>query len=285
MKRIYLFLFVFVITVSSCDSQVEKMYSFPGMYKNKTAQGMAIYENSAFLLNDEGYCRIYNLKSKKLISEFHLASADTLNHANCASFGVEFPKNNKKYPAIYVSECKGDFSCFVESIDENGSHLIQTLKVKTKGQEHYSVDWIVDKEQKCIYTVANPSKEIDSTGTRNILITKLSLPSIHEGNIVFTEKDIIEQFEIKFANLLQGGIVRNNYLYLPVGLHLFKGSGKRKDKNRAIIIVNLKTKRIEKNIDINKEVKNEPEDVDFYKNHLILYCGQEGGLYKIKYNE
>lgn len=27
---------------------------------------------------------------------------------------------------------------------------------------------------------------------------------------------------------------------------------------------------------------NEPEDMDFYKGNALLYCGQEGGIYKLK---
>jgi hypothetical protein len=66
---------------------------------------------------------------------------------------VKFPKGNKKYPAFYVSECAGACRCFVESINENGSQLIQTLQIKSKGTEQNSCDWIVDTKQKCIYTI------------------------------------------------------------------------------------------------------------------------------------
>ena len=277
--KIYCLLLLFIAT--TCYSQVKKEYSFPGQYNQKSAQGMAIYKNSAFLLSDKGYCRIYDLKEKQLVAEFDLASAEERNHANCASFGVEFPKGNKKYPALYISECAGACRCFVESIDENGSQLIQTLQLKTKGQEQYSLNWMIDKKQKCIYTIAGASSEIDSIGTKKYLITKLPLPPLGSTIVIFTEKDILEQFEITFPNLLQGGIIHKNYLYLPVGLHLFPGSETRKDREKAVIVVDLKKKRIEKTINIDSEVQEEPEDVDFYKGKLLLYCGQEGGLYKV----
>jgi hypothetical protein len=272
-----LFLFIAV----SCYSQTRKEYSFPGEYNKNSAQGIAIYKNSAFLLNHEGHCRMYNLKKKQLIAEFDLASAAKSNHANCASFGVQFPKGNKKYPAFYVSECAGACRCFVESINEKGAQLIQTLQVKTKGSEQYSLDWFVDTKQKCIYTIAGASGEIDSIGTKKYRITQLPLPPLDSATVIFTEKDIIDQFEVAFPNLLQGGTIRKNRLYLPVGVHDYPGSEKRKDKERAVIIVNLKTKQIEKTINIAHNVPNEPEDVDFYKGNLLLYVGQEGGLYRI----
>jgi hypothetical protein len=273
--------FLFLLVATSVYSQTRKEYSFPGEYNQKSAQGIAIYKNSAFLLNHEGHCRMYDLKKKQLTAEFDLASVGKTNHANCASFGTAFPKGNKKYPALYVSECAGDCRCFVESINEKGSQLIQTLQLKTQGQERYSLDWFVDTKQKCIYTIAGISGEIDSIGTKKYRITQLPLPPLDSATVVFSEKDIINQFEIAFPNLLQGGTIRKNRLYLPVGVHDYPGSEKRKDKERAVIIVNLKTKQIEKTISIANDVPNEPEDADFYKGNLLLYCGQGGGLYRI----
>jgi hypothetical protein len=276
-KHCLLFLFI----ASSLYSQTRKEYSFPGEYNKNSAQGMAIYKNTAFLLNDKGHCRIYDLKKKQLTAEFDLASADKTNHANCASFGVAFPKGNKKYPALYVSECAGDCRCFVESVNETGAQLIQTLQLKSQGQERYIADWFVDTKQKCIYTITGIPGEIDSIGTKKYRIIQLPLPPLDSAMVVFSEKDIIDRFEIAFTNLLQGGTIRKNRLYLPVGVHDYPGSEKRKDKERAMIIVNLKTKQIEKTINIANDVPNEPEDADFYKGNLLLYCGQEGGLYRI----
>ena len=75
--------------------------------------------------------------------------------------------------------------------------------------------------------------------------------------------------------------IHKNYLYLSVGLHLFPGGKTRKDREKAVIVVDLKKKRIEKTINVDKEIQDEPEDVDFYKGKPLLYCGQDGGLYRI----
>jgi hypothetical protein len=58
---------------------------------------------------------------------------------------------------------------------------------------------------------------------------------------------------------------------------------KRKDGHRDIIMVNLKTRKAEETIDVQNIVDGEPEDIDFYGNNLLFYCGQkEGGVYNLK---
>lgn len=285
MKHKHFCIFILIVSSFTCYSQIEKKYDVSGEYNNKSAQGMAIYKNKAILLNHEGYCRIYDLKKKRLVAGFNLASAHKTNHANCASFGVEFPKNNKKYPALYISQCLPPFYCYVESITEKGTQLIQTLQVVSEGAEQRSCNWIVDKENKFIYTIAGLTEAIDSIGNKNLLISKFPLPSLDSTHVILREKDILDQFVLQFPNMLQGGTIQNNYLYLPVGLHDFPGSENRKDKHRAIIVVNLMTKQIERTIDINDSVLEEPEDADFYRDDLLLYCGQDGGLYRIPVKE
>jgi hypothetical protein len=260
-------------------SNTKEIYDFPGEYQTMSAQGMAIYGKVAFLLNDSGYCRTYDLQTEQLISEFKLASynSNPRNHANCAFFGIEFPEGNEKYPALYVSECAGNYRCFVENIDESGPQLIQTLRYTEP-----VADWIIDRDSMHIYTIAGVSEEIDPTGTKKYKITKFlppSLPPLGNNNIVLTKKD---QFEVAFPNLLQGGTIHGNYLYLPVGSGKWANNNEaQKDRIRAIIVINLNAKRIEKTIHIGELVPDEPEDVDFYK----LYCGQDGGLHRISEDE
>lgn len=258
-----------------------KAYDFPGKYENRSAQGLAIYKDTAFLFNDRGHCRIYNLTSKKLVREFDLASAGADNHANCASFGVEFPKGNKLFPALYVAQCRAEHYCFVESVGEGAPALVQTLQLKSDTPADRSYDWVVDSEQKCIYTLSYAAKDIDKKGTNRILITKLPLPPLKDPKVVFSKADIIEQFSVEFANLTQGATIKNGFLYMPVGLHETAKSGAPNYKSREIIVVNLKTKKIEKRIDVNAAVKDEPEDAAFHGDTLLMYVGQKGGLYKI----
>ncbi len=250
-------------------------YDFPGKYEGQAAQGMAIHGEMALLFNNEGHCRVYNLKTKKKLTEFDLASAGGSNHANCVSFGVEQPKD-AYFPVIYVSECYGNRQCFVESITPKGPRLLQTLQIKTGGIEERSFDWVVDRENKFIYSLAGFSKD----SKQHVQITKWALPPLGKKKVTFQKSDIVEQFAVSFPNLTQGACIRGGYLYLPVGLH-DAPEGSKEFKSREIIVINLKTRKIEKSIDINASCPNEPEDCDFYGNDLLLYCGQSGGLWRV----
>jgi hypothetical protein len=269
-------------------AQTADKYPFPAAYNKAAAQGMAIYRHFAFLLNNGGHCRIYNLKNERLEAGFDLESARyENNHCNNASFGIEFPAGNKEFPAFYVAECYGERRCFVESITRNGSQLIQVLKIE--GTANRSFDWVVDRKQKCVYAIGRPSDAVvDSIGTKIYRITKFPLPSLDRKEVVFTDADMLEQFEIGFHNLSQGASIRENYLYLPVGRHSAPEQDKYKDGHRDIIVVNLKTQKVERVIDVQNIVAGEPEDIDFYGNNLMMYCGQnDGGVYNLKkiYNQ
>jgi hypothetical protein len=270
-----------LLSAAVLHAQATREYDFPGTYKKRSAQGMAIHKDTAFLLNDQGHCRIYDLKTKTMTAEYDLASAAPNNHVNCASFGVEYPKDNAKYPAFYISECRAPYRCFVESVDENGSRLIQTLQLKTSGFDEKIADWFVYPAQKCLYVITHASKVTDDKGTKSHIISKLPLPSLREENVTFGKKDILDQFEVTFTNLLQGGAIRGGFLYLPVGLHDTPKHMERKDRDRAVVVVDLKTKRIVRTVNVNASVPHEPEDADFYNDTLLMYCGQKGGLFKI----
>ena len=95
-----------------------------------------------------------------------------------------------------------------------------------------------------------------------------------------TEEDKIDQYDLLFVNVLQGSIIKKNKLYLPVGNLKFKEEERERDR-RALIIVDLRKRKIVNKLDINNVTDNEPEDCDFYKGKLLLYCGQSGGLYEI----
>jgi hypothetical protein len=272
-------LLAFAILAATVRAGAVKEYPFPGRYEKKSAQGLAIHEDFAFLCNNGGYCRIYSLKTSQKIAEFAFASAAESNHANCASFGVEFPADNKKFPALYVSECWEPFRCFVESIDERGARLVQTVQLKTGGPDERVFDWVVGREEKCLYALALKKGTKDSP--QSIIITKLPLPPLGQTGVVFKKSDILDQFSVTFPNLTQGATVRGGFLYMPVGLHEAANKGVKEWRSREIIVINLKTKKIERRIDLNASVPEEPEDADFHGDTLLLYCGQKGGLYKI----
>ena len=45
----------------------------------------------------------------------------------------------------------------------------------------------------------------------------------------------------------------------------------------------LNKTKIVKEIDLTYVTTNEPEGLDFLGNKLLMFCGQEGGIYELKY--
>lgn len=255
-------------------------YPVVGHYKQCSAQGMAIWNDQAFLMSDGGRCRVYDLKSAKVTNEFMLASAYKDNHVNNACFGREIPEEGNA-PALYITECKKQYRCFVEQISADSSRLIQTIQAKEKDKVLPILIWVTDSGNGFLYAVTRTRQKLDSIGSVPNTIRKYRLPELNEGkNILLTEKDVLDKFVIPFPNILQGAKIRGHYLYIVTGLQ--ETSNSRQDSKRAIKVIDLKTKTMKESIDLTCVTMNEPEDMDFTGGKALLYCGQNGGLYEVK---
>lgn len=257
----------------------QPQYSVQGAYKGKSAQGMAIYGDNAYLLNNEGTCRIYNLKNKEVRAALSLGSAGKHNHANCASFGVEHYAGNKKLPVMYVAECTSpNYRCFVENIEDGRAELVQTIQYVADGKAQIVQTWVVDRKKKHIYAIRRQKMGKAKPYTELHEITKFKLPRLSRGaEVKLTSEDMEDCFLVYFPNVLQGATIRGRYLYLPVGFQNMKV--KKPEGDRALVVIDLKKKKIAKTIDLTNLTEDEPEDADFYKKELMLYCGQSGGIY------
>jgi len=260
-----------------CSSQRYGIrYSLEGEHIGQSEQGMDVFGDRAYLLYNTGICRIFDLLSEKIDSEFPLASASKTNHANCASFGKEFYEGNN-VPVLYVSECSSPYRCFVENIRNSKPQIVQTLFAFENERPKLVHDWIVDKRGGFLYTFTRLGVG-NSDGTVLHSIYKYRLPKLSEGEkVILSEKDVLDRFDISFMSMGQGGLVKGRYMYLPVGLS-HESDGKRPDAKRAIIIVDLKKQKIKRFVDISNDILDEPEDVAIYNGRLLLYCGQNGGL-------
>ncbi len=278
MKRRFILLALVAFVSAALHAQL--VYPIVGQYKNKSAQGMAIWHDYAFLMNDGGYCRVYHLKSEKVIDEFPLGSANKDNHVNNSCFGNESLEEGNP-PVIYITECKKQYRCFVEKITSHSSELVQTICAKEKGKNAAVLIWVTDAVNGYLYSVTRSGEKLDSIGSVANTITKYRLPKLNEGeNIVLNENDVLNRFVVVFPNILQGAKIKNNNLYIVTGLQ--ETLSHRQDAHRAILIIDLKHGRLKKTIDLTRVTTNEPEDMDFYRNTPLLYCGQNGGLYKVK---
>ena len=81
---------IWVVSIIACNKSYQNefdiniSYQVSGTYNKQAAQGMAVYKDFAYLLNNTGLCRVYDLKQQKVIDTFPLASANNNNHSNCA---------------------------------------------------------------------------------------------------------------------------------------------------------------------------------------------------------
>lgn len=276
MKKLCL-LSVLTTIVLSLSAQLK--YPVVGTYEKKSAQGMAIYKDKAYLMNEGGRCRVLNLSTGNIERSFLVGSAAKGNHINNACFGL---RGNVKdgTPFLYLSECYNSGRCFVEKLSGDTSITVQTIEATRDGKNWRMTNWVVDNENGVLYALTrNRNNHIDSLGNIICHVVKYPIPGFEDGTYVkLSEKDILDQYEIVFPNVLQGSKIRKNKLYLVTG---FQQSIVSKESQRAILIIDLKKKKLIKSVDLTYVTTNEPEDLDFYRNYALLYCGQEGGIHKI----
>lgn len=274
-SELFLSLFCFTIQI-----QAQLLYPISGTFQGKDAQGMAIHNRMAYLMSSGGLCRQYDLVNRNMVRFFSLASAAKDNHVNSACFGAERTFGGTM-PVIYLGECKYGSKCFVEDISGEKPLLVQTIDATWNGKFESVVSWVVDTINGYMYTIARGSQQLDDIGTVHNTITKYRLPKLKEGpKVRLTENDVLARFIVDFPNIIQGCKIRGKYLYIVTGLQ--ESQSGRKDAARAIKVIDLKNRVLKKSIDLTYVSTNEPEDMDFYKDKCLLYCGQEGGLYKIK---
>ena len=257
------------------------LYPIIGTYYGKSAQDMAIYGDRAYLMNDGGHCRVLNLETGNVDKEFDLACSNKNTHINNVCFGIE-SFDGHVLPVIYASETNRPYQCFVEDISGDKPVLLQTIQAEEKGKSYSNYNWVVDKDNEFLYGLnCYWHQYIDKVGNIRTTVTKYRLPKLNEGaNVVLSEKDVPERFDVFFANAMQGTTIRKGKLYIASGMQ--EKEENNTETERAIIVVDLKKKRIVKKVNINLMMTNEPEGIDFHKNKCMLFCGQTGGVYRVR---
>lgn len=275
----YLLLLIFLQGLSVC-SDAQLIYPVVGYYKGRSAQDMAIYGDNAYLMSDGGLYRIFNLKTGELERDGYLASSGKNTHINCVCFGAEYP-DGANIPYLYVSETIKPHRCFVENVYGNAV-LVQTIEAVENGKIYSNFGWLVDREDGSLYGLNSFWHHyIDEIGNIRTIITKYRLPKVNEGKkVVLSEKDIIDRYDVLFTSSMQGAAIHKGKLYVATGL--WESDKNTQETRRIIVVVDLKKKRKVKEIDVNLLTTNEPEGIDFYKSNCLLFCGQTGGIYRVK---
>ena len=256
------------------------VYPVVGTFNNKTAQGMAIFNDTAFLMNDGGTCRMLNLKTGKVTKVIKLKCSIFNPHINTACLRNTIGGDN---PYIYISETRNQYRCFVEQILSNSSVLVQTISFKSTGNGNNTpvLNWVVDSPNNCIFGIKRNNIKCKSGEFLNT-IYKFRLPKISEGNNVeFSDADVLDKFSLYFGKSLQGCKIRDSLLLVVSGFQ--EMAQQKKAAKRQIFVIDLKKKCILKTIDLTYVTVNEPEDIDFYQDRILLYCGQNGGIYTVEY--
>ena len=274
------FVIIVFLLVLQTQAMAQLRYPIVGKYKGKSAQGMAIWNDEAFLFNDGGHCRVLDLKSGKILREFNLKSSGNNMHVATACFrtnGVE----NGSFPLLYVAEFTGKSRCFIEDVISDSSKIIQVIEAKEKGENYRIQCWLVDDKDCFLYSVSG-SQKADSSGKWPVVIRKYRLPIISEGKeLLLTELDKYGEFFLDFPNCLQGGTIRDGRMFLVTGFQQSRHSSPR--GKRALKIIDLKNGSIVNDVDLTGVTTNEPEGLDFYGDRLLMYCGQEGGIYELEW--
>ena len=278
LSKRHICIFVALFTIHYVSAQLR--YPVVGAYKGKSAQGMAIWKDNAYIFNDGGHCRVFDLKKKCVVYEFDLASSGKNTHVNAAVFGVEYVRNSD-VPLLYISEYKSPSRCFVESIQDSISILVQTISIQYNNKPVFVQSWLVDNTNGFLYAIARMNPAKGENNSKRIRISKFRLPHLDDGeHITLREKDCLDSFFVEFASGTQGGVIKGKFLYVASGLQ--ESARGRYNAQRAIQIIDLKKKKIVKSVDLTYVTTNEPEDLDFYNGKALLYCGQEGGIYQVK---
>ena len=89
-----------------------------------------------------------------------------------------------------------------------------------------------------------------------------------------SDVDIEDSFEVFFPHILQGGVIHNHTLYFPSGASA--DSQLQYGKEKAIVIIDLKEKKINRIIDVQDILNNEPEGGAFWGKSLIISCAPKG---------
>lgn len=223
-----------------------------------SAQGMAVYDNMAFILYHTGVCAIYDLVTgvPTPLAVFPLGSANDgvggkeyINHSNQCMFGSAHFRGNS-IPLMYVTTGNaggGDadgyyYRCAVEDIrlvrDEDGrvssasSTLVQTYCYRDEGLENTGwrkpcwgcPAWFADTENMLMHIFSaryRTTEEFLSHCDENCYrVTTFPMASPEQrGTVRLSAADILDQFDLPFDILFtQGGTLRDGKIYYTFGM-------------------------------------------------------------------
>ena len=246
-------------------------------YTGASGQGMTIYGDYLFQGGANGYINIYDLKTRELkVVGLKLASADLSNdhHCNNLCFGLE---SGTDFPLLYISEGTGEHRLFVEDITLETSNLIQTIRLNSE-KLAYNKDWVIDTDNGFLYAICETTSAYNHPNN-NVGIAKFRLPSTSEGDVIFTDTDIIEYFEIsgQLLYVYQGSMYFDGKLFIGAG-------GAAHTMEHDVCVVDLNTQNIVSRIPMNQFFREgEIEGIAMYDGKLILAYPNQRKAYSLQF--
>lgn len=176
-----------------------------------SSQGMAISGRYAFLMHDRGGCVVIDLKRQRFISYFVMEG--NTGHCNNASFGCERLSRESQFPLLYVAECRGERSCYVNDVTLDGSRLVQ--RIFYDGDDIVGpADWFVDARQRRLWLYCTRE------GVRRL--KSFMLPRLADsdanGEVHLTAEDVLSEHIIGEVAIPQGSMKHRRRVYLPDGV-------------------------------------------------------------------
>ena len=303
MRRILLIVFLTALAACTPKSKPdpELMFSlsdFPELEHIKNMQGGAVYGDLLFSLQDKAWCNVFDLRSRKPIAQFPLASAGKNNHANVAFFGPDKYDSSDRFPLLYLSQCKEKpvteiglaetdslgRLLFVERIltDESGepfgSELVQLVSYVPK--EWNSRLWIADPgHPERIWCYGNTVGNEDPAN--HIVVKAFDFPRFSSDRFLvsLTEDDVLESFNFDELlpegargpqnAILQGAFLQDGILWLPCGVGT-------KEHPSELFYAGLNNGKYGW-FDFTDVMPYEPEDLDIWEDKLICPANSDDG--------
>ncbi len=230
-------------------------------------QGGAVRDGILYRLYHTGYCQTFDISDLAhpvKIGAFPLGVHKATNHSNCAQTIV----NENGDLLLYVSALKG--KCYVERVTTTGSTMMQTIVLPQMELFGNSVAMnMICGDDGYLWLFG-------SAGNR-LVFAKAQRPSLDQAYVILRENDILDHWDEGGYNYdddaWQGGMVYDNFLFMLFG----KRSGR-----KHLAVYDVKTHLRIKDIDLSKDIWEEPEDCDMIPEGILVVTNMGSNYYLIR---
>lgn len=243
-----------------------------GIRVDRPVQGFAVHGRYAFSFHDGGQCIVYDIRRRTFVNSFMLEVGSA--HCNSANFGKK--KGSGGFPYLYLSECGAGNACFVCEVSTDTIKVIQTIRYTGADADRY-FDWSIDASRGLIYTYGGQHMKAKR-------VRSFRLPDIEEGDVFFTENDVIQSWTVDAVMIAQGNHISRGVMYLPDGpvpQDMDSGLAGR----RALHAFDLASGNTESWM--LESFSHEPEDISIFRKRVYLqdYGGKEKGgtVYRVHF--